>query len=343
MLLMADCKMCSLEMRATIVEANHLYYMPLAQNHIASRQWAKWIDDAVAGTLPALTAIFRDEELLGYGYEFTRIQSYGVQTWTERVQIIRSLARVPSAEETIDRHVQRASEAIFNLTPLPKQGCKQIKDENELKKSINLIMRRYSMEDVMTVTWKRDDTYKNGQDFRFIITQVEVNDEKLRNLKNHTGWRVFITNASHERLPLDEGVLLYRKGAGQGIERMNGMFKGSPLGISPLFVRNDDQIIGLAYLLTLALRVMSYFETMVRDALAKTNDKLPEYTPDGIESANPTAKTMLERIAKQGVTLTEVKMNNGQREYHLTKLPNILMKILEISKLTPTIYECLIE
>lgn len=343
MLLVGDCKMCSLETRTAIVSAKHLYYVPMAQNHVPSQQYTTWINEAVAGTLPKLSAIWRDEELLGYGYELSRTQTRGDDEWIERLQIIRSLASVPSGEQAIDRHVQRATEAIWKLTPSPKQGQKQITDDHELKKSITALVRRYGVEGVLQVTWGRDHTYKNGQDGRCVITNVEINDDKLRELKHHTGWRVFLTNAPQERLSLDDGVLLYRKGAGQGIERMNAMLKGSPLGISPLFVRNDDQIIGLAYLMTLALRVMSYFETTIRDALAKTNEQLPDYTPDGKSSGNPTAKTMLERIAKKGVTLIEVIDQDGHRHYHLTKLPPILAKILEVSKLTAHVYERLIE
>lgn len=343
MLLVGDCKMCSLETRTAIVSAKHLYYMPMAQNHVSSRQYTTWIDDAVAGNLPQLSAIWRDEELLGYGYELSRTQTRGDDVWTERVQIIRSLASVPAGEQAIDRHVQRATEAIWKLTPPPRQGQTQIKDEHALQQSITAIVHRFGVEGVLQVTWGRDQTYKNGQDGRYVITNVDINDDKLRELKQHTGWRVFLTNAPQARLSLDEGVLLYRKGAGQGIERMNAMLKGSPLGISPLFVRNDDQIIGLAYLLTLALRVMSYFETTIRDALAKTNDQLPEYTPDGKSSGNPTAKKMLERIAKKGVTLMAVIDQNGHRHCHLTKLPPILAKILEVSKLTAHVYERLIE
>jgi transposase len=343
MLLVGDCKMCALETRAAIVNARHLYYMPLAKNHVGSRLYTRWIHDAVTGTLPDLTAIWRGEELLGYGYEFTRDQRSEGQEWTERVHVVRSLNMVPSGEETIDHHVQRAREALFKLTPAPRQGQAQVKDANELQKSIHAIVKQYHLNGVLTVTWECDETYKGGQDFRLVITKVDVDADKLRDLKHHTGWRVFITNTKKERLALDAGVLLYRKGAGQGVERMYAMFKGSPIGISPMFVRKDDQIIGLAYLLTLALRVMTYFETMVRDALAKNKEQLPDYTPDGKSSGNPTAKTMLERIAKKGVILNQVRYSNGERHFHLSKLPPILSKILEVLNLSTQIYECLLE
>jgi transposase len=280
----------------------------------------------VAGTLPALTAIWREEELLGYGYEFLRVQSHEGHCWTERVQVIRSLGQVPAAIEAIDRHVKRAQEALYQLTPAPKQGVKQIKEEQELHKAIDTIMKKHELQGVLTVTWHYEDMPKNNAERRCVISSVEVDEEKLRALKQQTGWRIFVNNMPCSRLPLDAGVLLYRKGAGQGIERMNSILKGAPLGISPLFVRNDDQIVGLAYLLTLALRVMSYLEISVRDGLEKTADEVPDYVPGGKSSSKPTAKKMLERIAKYGVTLNEVRFRDGTSEFCLSKLPPILIK-----------------
>jgi len=343
MLFVGDCKMCALAIRAAIVTALHHYYMPLAQNHVAKREYAQWIDAAVAGTLPALTPIWREEELLGYGYEFDREQTDGPLVWRERVHVIRSLAMTAPGMQAIDRHVARATHALYALTPPPKQGNQQITEEPQLHKGIAAILHRYELEGVLTVTWTRDETYKKGKAARFVITQVDVDAAHVRALKHRTGWRVFVTNTTRDRLPLDQGVLLYREGAGQGIERMNAMLKGTPIGITPLFVHNDDQIIGLAYLLTLALRVMSYFETSVREALAHAQEELPDYHPGGKSSANPTAKTMLERIAKRGFTLLEIIRDDGTRQWMLSKPPPILKKIMDVLKLPTSMYEKLLE
>jgi transposase len=343
MLFVGDCKMCALPTRATIANAHHLYYMPLAQNHVAAEEYVHWVTAAVAGTLPALTAIWREEELLGYGYEFDREQCCGEIHWTERVHVIRSLAMIAPGVQAIDRHIARATKEIYALTPPPKQGHHQIQDAQQLKKSITKILHRYHLDGAITVTWTRDETYKQGKAVRFVVTGVEVHAEYVRELKHQTGWRVFVTNASPERLPLDQGVLLYRQGAGQGVERMYAMLKGTPIGISPLFVRNDEQIIGLVYLLTLALRVLSYFETSVREALAQTNEELPDYHPGGKSSAHPTAKTMLERITKRGVTLLEILREDGTSQWMLSRPPPILQKIMALLQLPASTYEKLLE
>lgn len=53
------------------------------------------------------------------------------------------------------------------------------------------------------------------------------------------------------------------------LERDFHLVKDRPIGIRPLYVRRDDQIIGLTHLLTLALRVSTLIETQVRQGLAR--------------------------------------------------------------------------
>ena len=54
--------------------------------------------------------------------------------------------------------------------------------------------------------------------------------------------------------------------------------KDRPLGISPLYVRRDDQVVGLARLVTLALRVLTLFEILVRHGQEQQGEKLPGCT-----------------------------------------------------------------
>jgi transposase len=52
------------------------------------------------------------------------------------------------------------------------------------------------------------------------------------------------------------------------------LLKGRPLGISPLYVRNDDQIRGLTRLLTLALRILTLIQAQIRQSLQRTGETL---------------------------------------------------------------------
>jgi hypothetical protein len=82
---------------------------------------------------------------------------------------------------------------------------------------------------------------------RYQITEVRCHDAQIAALKATFGWRAFATNAPQTRLSLAEAVLCYRHE--YRIERIVNRLK-SRLQIAPLFVKRDDQIEGLTYLLT---------------------------------------------------------------------------------------------
>ena len=99
------------------------------------------------------------------------------------------------------------------------------------------------------------------------------------------------------------------------VERIFHLFKDEPLGIRPLFVRRDDQVQGLTHLVTLALRVLTLFEVLVRRGQEQSGEKLnglypglPERTTD-----RPTGERVLEAISKAEITRTQVESGDGCR------------------------------
>ena len=87
---------------------------------------------------------------------------------------------------------------------------------------------------------------------RYQITGVVRDEASITKAFCKMGWKLYATNHKEADLPLDEAVRLYR--AAPRIERHFHLFKDTPIGISPMYVRNDDQIKGLARLLSLPLR-----------------------------------------------------------------------------------------
>jgi transposase len=101
-------------------------------------------------------------------------------------------------------------------------------------------------------------------------------------------------------------VLIYN--GGWCLERDFHVVKDVPLGIRPLYVREDEQIIGLTRLLMIALRLLTLFELSVRAGLAKSGEEISglyEGQPNR-KAARPTATRMLKAIARMGITLTHV-------------------------------------
>src|SRR5207244_8897217 len=125
--------------------------------------------------------------------------------------------------------------------------------------------------------------------------------------KERLGWRVQVTNLSRKRCGLKEAVLVYN--AGWSVERDFHVLKDRPLGIQPLFVREEEQIVGLTRLLTIALRVLTLSELQVRSGLAEADERLiglyegqPKRT-----TAYPTAGRCLKAISRMEITATRVQ------------------------------------
>jgi len=159
----------------------------------------------------------------------------------------------------------------------------------------------------------------------------------IERLVARMGWQVQVTNVPLSRLSLEDSVLGYR--AGTCVERAFQQLKGQPLGIRPLFVHRDDQVGGLTHLLTLALRVLTLFEVLVRRGQEQDGQDLAGLYPgqEKRTTDRPTAKRVLEAIARKGVTLIEVVSNNGSR-WHLTALPVLVERVLGYLGLSDEVY-----
>lgn len=358
-----DCKMSALAIRASIVQHQHYYYMPLTDVGMAPADRQALIDDAVAGrvdSLGALAPIWRDDALLGYGYEARRRCTVGEQTWEERVHVVRSLGLAASEHKRLDRHLAKTQAALWKLTPAPKQGVHQYTDEATLRGKVVQILKDAKLTDLVEVTITADPTYhapppsRRGRagpspppaPGRYVISAVTVSPTAYQDRVHHLGWRLYVTNAPCACLSLPEGVCLYRQGAGEGIERMNKLLKDhETLGLDRLYVWTDKQLRGIAYLVTLAHRVLMHLETLIRRSLEETGELLPDYYPGGMAHRKPTAKTMLERVCKRKVTYREwVDPLTGQVvECSLTRLPVILQHMLRHLGLSTALYEQLLE
>ena len=138
-------------------------------------------------------------------------------------------------------------------------------------------------------------------------------------------------------MSLEQSVNRYRDG--WSLERNFHLLKDQPLGIAPLYVHRDDQIIGLSRLLLLGLRVLTLLELQLRQSLAASNESLVGLYPGLPTKAqeHPTAKAVLAAIARMDVTAITVEIG-PQSHRQLTALPPLLLSILTHLKLDPEIY-----
>ena len=357
-----DCKMAALETRAEIAANGDFYLTRLPMTGAVSAQFAAWVEAAVVGDpAAALIAIRRGEELLGHGYEFERTQSAVVdgdeRTWTERVQVLRSEAAARSQAAALDRRLKQTEAAVRDLTPPVGPGRTQFTSGWELDLAVAALLREQGATGLLTVAWERQEAVREHyvgpgrrgpnrrkateRVVRYQITAVRRDGAAIAGLVARMGWRVQVTNASASQLSLGDCVLGYR--AGTCVERAFHQLKDQPLGIRPLFVHRDDQVRGLTHLLSLALRVLTLFEVLVRRGQDQDGEDLAGLYPGQASRTtdHPTAQRVLEAIARTGVTLIRVVSEEGPR-WHLTALPVLVKRVLGYLGLSGTVYTRLV-
>jgi transposase len=351
-----DCKMAALETRAEIAVHGDSYLTPLPMT--AAKDFDTWVEDALTGPRRADVVELRGgEERIGIGYEFERPQTATVAgqawTWTERVQVIRTDSLAETRARALGRRLETAEAAVRALTPPPGRGKVQFTLGWELERRVAAVLAEHDVTGLLEVEWEREETcqtryvgrgrggpnrtQKTVWTTRYQITTVRRNESAIAAHAARLGWRVQVTNAPKKRLPLVESVLAYR--GGWSLERDFHLLKDRPLGIRPLYVRRDDQIVGLAHLLTLALRVLTLFEVLVRRGQEEAGEKLSGLYPGQATRTTgcPTATRVLGAIARCEITLTRLEEGEDCR-WHLEPLPPLLRRVLAYLGLPETVY-----
>jgi transposase len=362
LLFAGDCKMAALATRAFVVRTNCRYLVPLPM----TGKLKDWLYDLIvfAEDQPG-----RVEELVGLpegsvGFETTRLEQHvepetGETTeWTERVLVVRTAEMVAKKEATLAKNLEEAESEIMRLTPEPGRGKRVFRSVRDLVKKIREIQERKDVKGLLHVTLARRESRKtkllgrgrSGEnresqevvETRFFVTKVKRIEESIEDRKNQLAWRLFATNMPADALPLAQAILEYRKG--WCLERSFHLLKDQPIGISPLFVKTDEQIKGLTHLLLLANRILSEIELRVRASLRAAGEKIAGLALGSPKqgTATPTAVSLLKRVARDQITLTRIVMNEGIT-YHLTPLSSLVERILFHLGLDSSVYAVLHE
>jgi transposase len=362
LLYVGDCKMAALETRAEIAANGDFYLTRLPLTGEVAAQFPSWVEAALTGdAVKKVVEIQSEEKLVAKGYEFERAQSAVVgqreQTWTERVQIIRSEAAAQSQAAALERRLEKAEAAVRGLTPPPGPGRGQFTTHWELERAVAAVLAEHDVVGLLEVSCERQETSRTKYvgrgrggpnrpkttewDIRYQITAVRRNAAAIRHRIERMGWQIQVINLPAERLSLGEALFTYR--GGWSAERLFHLFKDQPLGIRPFYVQRDDQILGLTHQVTLALRVLTLFEMLVRRGQAQSDEKLPGLYPGQAKRVTdrPTAKRVLEAISRARITLTQVE-SNGEVRWHLTPLPKLVKRVLAYLGLSAAVYTQLV-
>ena len=211
--------------------------------------------------------------------------------------------------------------------------------------AIDKVLKEQQVEGVLQVEWQQEierHTHYVGrgrgsatrqqrvtEHSRYHLTRITRQEGPIRALTQLFGWKAFVTNAPPERLSLRDAILCYRHE--YRIERIFNRLK-SRVHIAPLFVKLNNQIEGLTYLLTLGVRVLTVMEFALRRSLQNDHATLPGLHPENKTKMTdtPTAERILQAFA--AVSLTIIKQAAGE---------DILRRLTPLSGVQETILQCL--
>ena len=352
LLFVGDCKMAARDTRAFIAGAGDYYLCPLPQAQLAEGE----LDEALARVWSGeqgLSAVWRAPEhgepkLIAQGYEREVLMNVEVEgtrrEWSERRLVVRSVRHAEAAAGALRTRVAKAKTQVEALSRRGR-GRKRCKDIETLRQAVNAIIQRHHVEDFLWLCYDHHTTTRPVRAYQerpayvkaehHATVEVRVDEAALEAAVRRLGWRVYSTNQPVEQLSLEQAVLAYR--SEYLVERSLGRLKGRPLSLRPMYVQRDDHATGLIRLLSIALRVLTLLEFVVRRQLATTGETLSGlYAGNGKrETARPTAERLLE--AFQEVTLTVIKVAH-QVYRHLTALSPLQERILELLGFSSRVY-----
>jgi transposase len=352
LLYVGDCKMAALETRASIQAHGDYYLCPLSALQMPPERLSQQLVAMRESSQPRVTVERTGADgavhCIAHGYEHVETitaQLAGVSyTWEERRLLVRSEAAAQAAELALRRRLSQAQKALSELT-VRRQGKPLLSDRAAVEQAVADTVLHFRVEGLLAVTLNEQVTEQPVRTYRdrpamvrtsrqFTISS-EVEPEALASTIEQLGWRVYASNQTADGLSLAQAVEAYRDE--YLVERNFGRLKGHPLSLSPMYVERDDHATGLVRLLSIALRVLTLLEFVVRRQLAQEGRALAGLYAGNPKRAttHPTTERLLE--AFQEITLTLV-VEPHQTRRHVTALSSLQLRVLALLAFTPTIY-----
>jgi len=363
MLYVGDSKMGAFANRSNLAYHEEYYLMPLSKVQVNTEQMTSYLDafDARPEEERVLKEVLVTDEkgnnvLIAAGFTMTETHSDSRREggkehhyeWVERRLIALSPEYSRKQQAQLEMRIKKAKAAIQKLVKR-RRGYKYPETAIELKEGIEAVLATYGCQTYLEVAVTEKIVCKQIRAYKQRPARVEKSivfhlgiEEDTENLKKAyrlMGWRAYATNAPSDKLSFSKAVDVYRDSYlhEHGYSRL----KGNPLSLTPMYLQKEEQITGLIRLLSLALRVLTLIEFVVRKQLAEAGEAL-----QGIYAGNRKRKTKTPRTetllgAFKGITLTII--HDGENEWvHLNPLKPVQRRILWLLGMTEEIYTSLV-
>ncbi len=309
-LYLGDSKASTWENRAKINQEGGIYCFPLAMSQPRPKLLSDWVKNPVTEIIKFWQQDGEESEAkeIGQGFEVS-LGSIWVEPntktdykWIERWLVVKSNALATRQIKGLHTRLEKGESALAALAKRPgneeqvlQRKVEEILKNNRISKYIEYsITKKISYDKVYIGHGSRSQSssYK-----RVRKTTLQLNYQRIKAEIEETetlaGWRLYVTNATPERLTLTEAVESYKEQwqPEHGFHR----FKKGRLSALPIYFRDEDKIRGLMFLLTIALRVFTLMEFVARRQLNQSQSSLAGlYDGNPKRSTNrPTAEKML--------------------------------------------------
>lgn len=352
LLYVGDCKMAALQTRAMVQFQQDFYLCPLSSIQVSSEEIRQKVDELrkKEAALQSVERLNEKNEMIciAQGYEISQELTTEVngemQIWTERRFLIQSTSGLEAATQGLRERLQKAEQAIQALS-VRKQGKMRLRTREEVEKAIQEVLKKFQVKELLEVTI-HEEYQEQGIRARkgkmvaphrevFFMLSTGRREGAIEYAISHLKWRLYATNQEKGQSTLKQAVEAYRDE--YRVERNFERLKGHPFSIAPLYVQRDDHRIGLVRLLTIALRVLTLLEGIVRKNLSEEQKEIA-----GLYAGNPKRRTnqpTTERLleAFENITLTVIHAADYVQR-HVTPLSSLQQDILLLLGLMPVIY-----
>jgi transposase len=341
-------KIAALATRADIVAHRDGYRCPLSATQVSAEEFERRLAPSGRGE-PPLEAVRLTAE--GHADDHAAPDAVGLASaveqvgpgpsgqtlrWQERRWGGRSLAHARLQEESLRQRAQRAGEEI-NARNARQQGTKRLAPEAAALPAAEARIPTYRVADVVQIgvhTTVRAETKRRygqrpAQTRRTTTVQAEVRmaQAAMAQTVRRLGWRVYAPNHDQEMRNLTQVGTASGSAylVAQGMRRL----QGRSLSLTPLYLQCAPRIVGLLFLLRLALRVLVLMQCIARETLQTAGTTRKGLSPGqpGRQTTRPTTEMLLP--VWRGITWSRMTVN-GETAEHLTPLTPVQERIVEL-------------
>ncbi len=346
-LVVGDSKMAALATRGHLVAHGSTYLCPYRPPR-ATAELAGWVETALARAdtwhsvetvepetgevtpIAVLDAWSRDQQ-------WTDPATTTKHTWSERVLVVRSSAYQAGQRTLRERALTRVTDQLMALWRPPARGRKRYPHRFELEQTVASWIERAGLTGIVQAPVV-EEALSDGTT-RWTVGAIAVDVVAWETLVARLGWQVYVSNTTPEQYEAEALVATYHQQP--LLERGISRLKTRNLQIRPIYLRDEQRMAGLLWLLTLALRVLTLTEYRLRTALAERDETVVGLNP--ASRSQTTRRPTTERVLAAFANLTVTTVTRaGACERYLTPLNATHRHLLILLTLPADLYDRLV-